>query len=81
MSTNRKYLQLHGTLSKALLHLFEFWHPYDALQVMTAYIQSKDEEERPEDDIKTIIKREDSHIHEDRGRVYVQDYDMKDDIA
>ncbi len=67
---------MHGEYSKAIMQLVEFWHSFNAKDVVEEYMNRKDEEERPSprtDDVRTVIRDEMSHIHEESGRFNVFD--------
>ena len=64
----------HGDYSKGLLQVLEFWHQFDAVKVLDEYIREKAEEDRPlEEEMVTIIRDQMSHIHEDKGRVILNE--------
>lgn len=46
-SASRRYLQIHGEYSKALMALIEHWHQYNAKEALEAYNKHKDESDRP----------------------------------
>ena len=76
MAAARRYIHIHGESSKALLSLLEHWHQYNAKEALEEYMRRKDEVDRPtpnEDDIRTIIREDLSHIHEERERMIIME--------
>ena len=76
MAAARRYIHIHGESSKALLSLVEHWHQYNAKEALEEYMRRKDEVDRPtpnEDDIRTIIREDLSHIHEERERMIIME--------
>ena len=76
LAAARRYFQIHGESSKALLALLEHWHQYNAKEAFEEYMRRKDEVDRPtpnEDDIRTIIREDLSHIHEERERMIIME--------
>jgi hypothetical protein len=72
----RRFNQIYGENSKALLALLEHWHAYNAKEALSEYVRRKDEAERPspnEDDIRTVIRDDLSHIHEERDKMIVME--------
>lgn len=76
MAAARRYIHIHGESSKALFSLLEHWHQYNAKEALEEYMRRKDEVDRPtpnEDDIRTIIREDLSHIHEERERMIIME--------
>lgn len=74
LEASRKYHQMHGDYSKALMQIIEFWHSFNAKDVIEEYMRRRDEDEKPSprtDDVHTIIRDEMSHIHEESGRLHI----------
>ncbi len=54
--------------------MLEFWHQFDASDVMDKYIKEKAAEEKPlEEEMVTIIRDQVSHIHEDKERIILNE--------